>query len=403
MDTFTHGLLGAAASQALFGKRLPRAAGLIGLLAGMAPDLDLLMSSGVDPVASILYHRQFTHSLAFIPIGALLVSLLFMWMKPFRGVRLFVFGAALIGYGLHGLLDACTSYGTLLLWPFSYQRIAWDIIAIVDPIFTVTVLVGALWTIVGQQATPARVALCVALLYLGFGVWQHHRAADVQRQLAQFRGHAIEHSRAMPLPGSLVWWRSVYVADGHIHVDGVQVPWGSSPLIKEGGSVRLAIFSDVPPSMAKRNGTRRVFDVFAWFADGLIAPIDGVPHVIGDLRYAADPSGLVPLWGMQFDGRRSNGPTRWSPPNGTRLRIVTTIWRFLFYNDPGYRPVFEVLSAPQKRSSLAPEASPASRDHPSCHARAIPQRQRPATACPPHDLAEGLFPWHIPMGMAQRW
>jgi inner membrane protein len=347
MDTFTHGFLGAAASQALFGKRLPRAAGPIGLLAGMAPDLDLLMGSRVDPVAGILYHRQFTHSLAFIPIGALAVSLLFIWMKPFRGLRLFVLGAALIGYGLHGLLDACTSYGTLLLWPFSYRRISWDVIAIVDPIFTVTVLVGALGTIVVQQATPARVALCVALLYLGFGVWQHQRAADVQQRLAQSRGQAIEHSRVMPLPGSLVWWRSVYVADGHIHVDGVQAPWWSSPRLKEGGSVRLATFGDVPPPLAKRHGTRRVFDVFAWFADGLIAPIDGASDVIGDLRFAADPSGLVPLWGMQFDGRRSDGPTRWSPPNGARLRIVTTIWRFLFYDDPGYRPVFEVFSAPQ--------------------------------------------------------
>ncbi len=345
MDSFTHGLLGAAASQALFGKRMPRAAGLIGLVAGMAPDLDLLMGSAVDPVASILYHRQFTHSLAFMPIGALLVSLLFIWMKPLRGVRLSVFGAALIGFGLHGLLDACTSYGTLLLWPFSYRRISWDFIGIVDPIFTVTLLVGVVWTMVVQRAMQARIAVCVALLYLGSGVWQHHRAADVQRWLAESRGHAMEHSRVMPLPGNLVWWRSVYVADGRIHVDGVQVPWWSSPLLKEGGSIRLATYGDVPPSMAERDSTRRVFDVFVWFADGLIAPIDGVSHVIGDLRYSADPSGLQPLWGMQFDERQSQGPTRWSPPGSSRLRLVKIILRFLYHRDPGYRPVFEVLSS----------------------------------------------------------
>ena len=63
MDTFTHGLLGAAASQAVFAKKLPRGAGLIGFIAGMAPDLDLFLGSGTDPVASIVYHRQFTHSL----------------------------------------------------------------------------------------------------------------------------------------------------------------------------------------------------------------------------------------------------------------------------------------------------------------------------------------------------
>lgn len=346
MDTVTHGLLGAAASQALFGRRLPRAAGAIGLVAGMAPDLDFFMSSGADPVASLLYHRHFTHSLAFIPIGALLVSLLCIWMKPFRGMRLSVYGAALLGFGLHGLLDACTSYGTLLLWPFSYQRVSWDVIAIVDPLFSVTLLVGVVWTFIGGRTTPARIAVCVALLYLGIGVWQHHRAATVQRQLAESRGHAIEHSRVMPQPGDLVVWRSVYVADGRIYVDGVQVPWWSGPLLKEGGSVRLGTFSDVPPGMAERDGTRRVFDVFAWFADGLIAPMEEISHGIGDLRYSADPSGLVPLWGMQFDEQRSDGPARWRSPNSSRLRLVKTMWRFLFQRDPGYRPLFGVLPAP---------------------------------------------------------
>ena len=162
MDTFTHGLLGAAASQAIFAKQLPRSAGLIGFIAGMAPDLDLFLGSGTDPVASILYHRQFTHSLIFIPLGALLVSLLCIWMKPFKGARLAVYGAAFVGYGLHGLLDACTSYGTLLLWPFSYHRIAWDIIAIVDPIFSLALLVGVLWAAIGQapQACAAGGLLC---------------------------------------------------------------------------------------------------------------------------------------------------------------------------------------------------------------------------------------------------
>ena len=228
MDTFTHGLLGAAASQAIFAKQLPRSAGLIGFIAGMAPDLDLFLGSGTDPVASIIYHRQFTHSLIFIPLGALLVSLLCIWMKPFKGARLAVYGAAFVGYGLHPLLDACTSYGTLLLWPFSYQRVAWDIIAIVDPIFSLALLVGVLWALIGQRPGPARLAVCCAVLYLGFGIWQSQRATTVQEQLAAARGHVIEHRRAMPLPGSLVSWRAVYLAAGH-HL----CRWRTSPMVEQ--------------------------------------------------------------------------------------------------------------------------------------------------------------------------
>jgi inner membrane protein len=345
VDTFTHGLLGAAASQAIFAKKLPRSAGLIGFVAGMVPDLDFLLGSNTDPVASILYHRQFTHSLIFIPLGALLVSLLCIWMKPFKGARAAVYGAALVGYGLHPLLDACTSYGTLLLWPFSDRRFAWDVIAIVDPIFSLVLLVGVLWATIGRNPWPARVAVCCALVYLGFGIWQLQRATAVQDQIAAARGHVIDHRRVMPLPGSLVSWRAVYMTGDQIYVDGVRVPWWNSALVKLGGATRVATFNDVPRVMAERQDTRRVFEIFAWFADGLIAPVDGVAWTIGDMRYAADASSITPLWGMQFDVNEDNGPTRWRPPNSSRVRIVTSIWRSLLGHHIGYRPVDDVLKA----------------------------------------------------------
>jgi inner membrane protein len=345
VDTFTHGLLGAAASQAIFAKKLPRSAGLIGFVAGMAPDLDFLLGSSTDPVASIVYHRQFTHSLVFIPLGALLVSLLCIWMKPFKGARLAVYGAAFVGYGLHPLLDACTSYGTLLLWPFSNYRIAWDIIAIVDPIFSLVLLVGVLWATIGRRSWPARLAVCCALMYLGFGIWQLQRATAVQDQIAEARGHVIEHRRVMPLPGSLVPWRAVYIAADLMYVDAIRVPWWNSVLVKPGGAIRVATFNDVPRVMAERQDTRRVFEIFAWFADGLIAPVDGVASTIGDMRYAAEASGLTPLWGMQFDAHLADGPIRWQPPGSSRTRIATNIWRSLVDHYPDYRPIRDVLNA----------------------------------------------------------
>ena len=97
--------------------------------------------------------------------------------------------------------------------------------------------------------------------------------------------------------------------------------------------------------MAERDDTRRVFEIFAWFADGLIAPVDGVASTIGDMRYAAEASSITPLWGMQFDAHQVNGPTRWRPPNSSRTRIVTNIWRSLIDHYPGYRPVHDVLNA----------------------------------------------------------
>ena len=52
-----------------------------------------------------------------------------------------IYIASFLGYATHGLLDACTSYGTLLFWPFSNERVTWNNISIVDPIFTIPVLI----------------------------------------------------------------------------------------------------------------------------------------------------------------------------------------------------------------------------------------------------------------------
>ena len=117
----------------------------------------------------------------------------------------------------------------------------------------------------------------------------------------------------MPLPGSLVSWRAVYIAAGHIYVDGVRVPWWNSPLVKPGGATSLATFDNVPRTMAERDDTRRVFEVFAWFADGLIAPVDGVASTIGDMRYAAEASSHYAAVGYAV----RYAPGRWSNPLAT--------------------------------------------------------------------------------------
>src|SRR5215471_15616165 len=114
MDSITQGVLGAAAAQSVLARRLPRGAGLIGAIGGMAADLDIFIYSFSDPTVSWTFHRNFTHSLIFIPIGGLISALPFLWMKRFKDQKRNVILAAIIGYATHGLLDAFTSYGTQL-------------------------------------------------------------------------------------------------------------------------------------------------------------------------------------------------------------------------------------------------------------------------------------------------
>ena len=144
MDPLTQGLIGAAVPQAVTpNRRLLLRAGFLGLIAGMLPDLDVLIRSSSDPLLFLEYHRQFSHSIFFIPVGGLVCAGLFYLLLrrridlPFKMVWLY----STLGYGTHGLLDAFTSYGTILGWPFSEERVSFGIISVVDPLFTLPLLV----------------------------------------------------------------------------------------------------------------------------------------------------------------------------------------------------------------------------------------------------------------------
>ncbi|MGE0130096.1 MAG: metal-dependent hydrolase [Blastocatellales bacterium] len=340
MDSITQGVLGAAVAQSALARRLPRGAGLIGAIGGMAADLDVFIYSMNDPTVGWTFHRHFTHSLIFIPIGGLIAALPFLFLKRFKGYRREVILAAIIGYATHGLLDMFTNYGTQLFWPFTNLRVAWDWIGIVDPVYTIPLWIGVIWTARTQNPKAVRVALLLTSLYICFGGWQHHRAAETQKELAAMRGHQIEHSRVMPAPGWLMFWHSVYVSNGRLHADGIETRWFNSARVLEGDSADMTVFDDLPASAQANAESRRRFGVFKWFADGLIAPVKNNPNAHGDMRITGSVERLNPLWGLQFDPA-SGAAQRWSPPPG-QSRDVGRALKSVIFGDPGYKSLAEL-------------------------------------------------------------
>jgi inner membrane protein len=312
----------------------------------MAADLDIFIHSFNDPTVSWTFHRHFTHSLIFIPAGGLIVALPFMLMKRFKDHKLEVALAAIIGYATHGLLDAFTSYGTQLLWPFSDLRVAWDWIPIVDPIYTIPLWIGVIWTARTRDPKPVRAAFLLSSLYICFGGWQHHRAVVAQQDLAAMRGHKIEHSRVMPAPGWLLFWRSLYVSNGRLFVDGVETRWFGSTLALEGGSANLTTLNDLPESARSNAESRRRFDVLNWFSDGLIAPVTAFgtgEKAYGDMRFTAAVESMTPLWGLQFDPA-SGDSRRWSPPPNQGRELGRTL-KALVLGDARYKSLAELRAS----------------------------------------------------------
>ena len=299
MDPISQGALGAAAPQAVLRRGKLRAYAFLGCLAGMAPDLDVFIGSSTDPLLFLEYHRQFTHALLFIPVGAALVAgLLHGTVRRtlrFRETYL----ACLLGYATHGLLDGCTAYGTQLLWPFSDYRVGWNNVSVIDPLFTLPLLGLAILAAILRRRALAVAGLIWALGYLLLGVVQHERAETAGEQLAAARGHEPNRLSASPGLGSLLVWRVVYEHEGRYYVDAVRT--GATVSICPGASIpRLDLRRDFP---WLDPGSRQARDVkrFSWFADGYLAVDPRVPDRIIDVGYSFVPNSIDMLWGIDLD------------------------------------------------------------------------------------------------------
>jgi inner membrane protein len=299
MDPVSQGVLGAAAAQAVARPEQARWAGLLGGLAGMAPDLDALIRSPSDPLLFLEFHRQFTHALSFIPFGALLCTLLAypLVRRHVSFLRAWVF--CLAGYATHGLLDACTSYGTQLLWPFSDLRVAWSNVPIVDPLFTLPLIALTVAAVVRRAPVFARAACTWAIVVLLFGVVQRERAESFATHVAEGRGHIGTTASAKPAFGSLLLWKTFYEYDGRYYVDAARL--GFAVRFFPGDSAEKLVPSRDLAWLDPMTQQARDLERFNWFSSGWVAPDPGRKDHVIDVRYSLVPNRIDPLWGLSLD------------------------------------------------------------------------------------------------------
>ncbi len=298
MDPLSQAVLGAAAPQSVFRTQNLIRVGVIGGLAGMAPDLDVLIRSSDDPLLFLEYHRQFTHSLIFVPVGAALCALAF-WPFVRRHMSLLqVWLIALTGYGTHGLLDACTTYGTLLFWPFSNARSAWNNVSVIDPLYTLPLLAAVIIAAKKQSMFAARLGMAWGLLYLSLGVMQQQRTEDAGEALAQSRGHDNVSVSAKPGFGNLLLWKVIYEYDGHFWVDAVRA--GADVTVIPGDNVaRLNVARDLP-WLDPQSQQARDLERFRWFSSDHLALDTTDPLLVVDMRYSMLPNEVKGLWGIRL-------------------------------------------------------------------------------------------------------
>lgn len=300
MDILTQGITGALVAQLGARPEYRRQATIAGFAGGLLPDADTLIRSSTDPLLSLEFHRQFSHSLLFNPVGALIATLILLpfMHKTLPAKRLYIF--CLMGYSSAGILDACTSYGTQLLWPFSGERIAWNLIAIIDPVFTIGILIAVIVCWRNTHSRAARYGIGFAAMYLLLAFSQQQSAKQIQHTIANNRDHQIERSVIKPTLGNIILWRSIYQYDGQYYIDGIRPAFLGQSLLYKGD----AIPAYHPDKRTKRfaENITQYQDIlrFDKLSNGYLVVHPKDRNVLGDIRYAMLPNSIEPLWGIHL-------------------------------------------------------------------------------------------------------
>jgi len=217
MDSLTHIVLGAAIGEVLAGRRLGKKALLLGAIAQSLPDIDFVASFWLDTARDVWAHRGITHSFLFLLVMTPLLSWLARRLYPRSGMSrkdwwLF-FGLQLF---IHIFIDAFNAYGTGWFEPFNHDRIAFHVLFVADPFFSVWPGIAFIALLLLKRTHPARrkwawAGIVLSSVYLCYCVG--NKASVDAHAKAELLRQQIPYTRYLSTPTPLNNWLWYIVAE----------------------------------------------------------------------------------------------------------------------------------------------------------------------------------------------
>ena len=277
MDSLTQIVLGAAVAEASLGKKIGNRAMVWGAIAGTLPDLDVIVNGFMSPVDALAFHRGPTHSALYLfitsfilgwavfrmyqlpyhrwfgiigwsiltsAIGLIIVFLgTFSLGKLITGLSVILLSAWIIykrysrpSYSrpsadlrdwitmflwvliTHPILDCFTTYGTQILLPFSDHRVAFNNIAVADPLYTLPFLICLIIVMFypkedHQRAVWNRRGLIISCLYMGLTIFNKTRINTIFENSISRAGIEAKRYTTSPTILNNVLWSGVAETD----------------------------------------------------------------------------------------------------------------------------------------------------------------------------------------------
>ncbi|SLN39218.1 metal-dependent hydrolase [Oceanibacterium hippocampi] len=234
MDSLTQFVLGAGVAVACLGPKTgARKAALIGGVLGTLPDLDVLYPFA-DPVASFTLHRSATHSLLVQALATPVVAEpLVRLFDGLKGERSRTWIAVYLVFATHALLDGLTIYGTRLLWPLVETPFGLGSVFIIDPLYTLPLLVVTVWALFVGGWTPrlaraVTAALVLSTAYQGWAIVEQRLVTERARTALDAHGVTPERLMATAMPFNTLLWRAIAI-DGDRYYNLYLPVFGNAP------------------------------------------------------------------------------------------------------------------------------------------------------------------------------
>ena len=287
MDTLTQMVLGAAVGEAVLGRKIGNKAILWGAIAGTLPDLDVFVPLG-DVVKDFTYHRSASHSLFMLALATPLLVWLINKIHPsLREHRTRWLLLVYLAFVTHVLLDSFTAYGTQIFWPISNTPVFWSTIFIIDPLYTLPLLIGVISALVMSRSRSRGHLVCLgglmlSSLYLSWTVIAKQLVVD--RFESEIERQQINHSKLFttPAPFNSLLWRAVVIGDGGYYESYYSV-------FDKPGKLNFSYFPS-DEGLLKGIDDSPAVRRLKWFSHGFYAvSLRDRDVVISDLRMGIEP------------------------------------------------------------------------------------------------------------------
>ena len=276
---------------AVLGKKIGNRALLFGAIGGTIPDLDvfvgkLLFNNEIDAMA---FHRGFMHSFLFAILAAIGFGMLVFWVYN-KGKRygmttqkewMWLFFASIF---THPILDSFTAYGTQLFAPFSNYRVAFNNIAVADPLYTLPFLIALIIMMCFRRTSSKRrlflqIGLGISSLYmLSTLVNKHHVNGVYKQALAEQKFDYIRFQTQPTILNNILWYGIAETSDAYYV--------GFYSILDTEATINK--WHKLPKNHELIEGIPKDLETLAWFSDGYYnlsetASLD--TYLFKDLRY----------------------------------------------------------------------------------------------------------------------